>query len=82
MGSIHRLHKERMKNPHTEQDTLLSCPACSGNGFKVMVESSTSYSKIMCRWCSGTGGVVRHAYLAFKRIERIYKLNSKKNTKI
>lgn len=71
MGRIRRANFERLKNPYREQETLMTCPSCHGNG-SFSIEDASTYKQIMCRWCGGMGGVVRHVYQAFLRAQRIY----------
>lgn len=54
----------------SERDTLVTCPACKGNG-KVLREDGRSYRMMPCQWCLGVTGVPRGIQLKFQRWLRI-----------
>ncbi len=61
----------RAKVPNNHRDTLLTCPACDGQGQYEICRSGVSYSIIRCRWCDGLGCVEKNIYRMFTRWLRI-----------
>jgi transcription elongation factor Elf1 len=75
-GKLKKISSDRWKIPERHQPTLIECPACNANGYKIE-DDGHNYKQILCKWCDGSGGVMKPIFEAFQRIKRIYKINSK-----
>ncbi len=73
MGNLRKESSDRLLAAPREQSTLLPCPACKESG-KIIIETETSYSQQICKWCNGLGGLTKRLFKAYHRAERIYNL--------
>jgi len=64
----------RRQLPVENRDTLMPCPACSGEG-KRLVEVYGRYRQMPCRWCQGNGAVPLIITAAWARWQRIKMTN-------
>lgn len=58
-----------MEDLKKSQITLIDCPACHGTGY-AKEEIGTSYRHIICKWCSGIGGVTKQIFESFFRVNK------------
>lgn len=70
MGTLRRKSSHRIHLPKEDQDTLVPCPRCKGNGRVVIQDDGRLYRTLMCKWCQGSGGVNRDLIRAWRRLER------------
>jgi len=61
-----RIRRARLKLNVDDRDTLLPCPACNGEG-KRLVETKGRYRQWSCSWCNGTGATGALMVKAFRR---------------
>jgi len=61
--------------PDQDQETLIPCPACDGQGYQSRERPGVSYAVIACPWCE-TKGLIDHTMRrVFLRWLRIYNVN-------
>jgi transcription elongation factor Elf1 len=70
MADSQQRMKQWREEESSERDTLVTCPACKGNG-KVMLEGTRSYRLVPCKWCGGVTGVTKDIHAKFRRWMRI-----------
>lgn len=79
MGSKRKQSSQRLRLrsalPNQDQETLIPCPACNGQGYQSHERKMVSYAMIACPWCE-TKGLIDHIMRRlFLRWLRIYNVN-------
>lgn len=58
-----------------DRETLLPCPACGGEGKKLVERAAGLYKTVKCRWCQMAGVVDKNTMAMFSRWLRLYNVN-------
>lgn len=70
----------RLRHPVEDRETLLTCPACGGEGKLYKEHRVGQYRIVSCNWCEGAGAVSRRMEQVFRRWRHILAANIKAGT--
>lgn len=66
-----RIRAVRAAKESEDRPTLITCPACSGEGKRMLETPEGRYRFGPCPWCSGNGTTTAEMVAGYRRAERI-----------
>lgn len=73
MITAKRISQTRLAKVVAERETLTTCPACQGNGYRAL-DSGGRYRRVACKWCETVGWVVPVVAAMYRRAARIFEM--------
>jgi hypothetical protein len=65
-----RRRKARTEQPADQRETLVPCPACGGDGKRIVDDDGSTYRIVGCPWCDGSGSTDSFMIKLFNEMNR------------